>query len=100
VPRQRVDVAVHHEVGSGQKSLTSPIGIGSKRCILEQSDAIPIAHDHTESVGPGQLPRVDHEVRAIRSTPGPQVVPDGPSLMSIGIFGQRVQLPIPIPPEE
>ena len=46
VPRQRVDVAIHHEVGPREESLTSPIGIGTERRVLEQSNTIAITDHH------------------------------------------------------
>ena len=46
VPRQRVHVAIHHEISTGQQPLTAAVRITTKRCILEQSNTIPISHDN------------------------------------------------------
>ena len=93
-------VAIHHEVGSGQKSLTSPIGVRTEGGVLEQSNTIAVTDHHPESMRSRQLPRVDDEVRAIRSRAAPQVVPYRSTFMRVRVFRQRVQLSISVSPEE
>jgi len=47
-----------------------------------------------------ELTGVDHEVRAIASGAAPQIVPDRPPLVRVGILREWVQLPIAVAPEE
>ena len=84
-----MDGRVDGEVGAAEELGAAPVRRAAEGCVLEELDAVAVADDDAEGVGPRELARVDDKVRG-----------GDARAVVVGVVREAVEEAVAVAPEE